>query len=506
MGGLPPPLSGNVWGPLEIGASFAFHAMATVSRFPKAALAIVNLPGVESIEREGDLWVCHLLWGWTSEALGGGGTVIDSNLATIRAHVKGAYQLPPVPAPAAPAAPELPAFVTRKQQQQQPQQAPAPAAPAPLVAPGPLSRIVAPLGLPARAASLLARFGLTLDGLLTAADSNPKIGKGAAEAFGVILHHLPARSLRAAVYGSSASTAPRRKLTGLQELARINGMEALAKGHNGCPWASKGCVDGCLNWSGHGGISAMVANCRARRTMAAIYDPEAYAVAVLWALGRAYRQAQAKGLPLAYRLRGTDDSPWHWQRFAISPQEALIFSRRFGLPLIPGNGITVPEALQLAAPGTLKPYEYSKAPVDGPLGLLAQRAAGIDTTASLAADRPGGAAAALEAIAAGFRLAVPVALTKGQPLPAVLWLASSASPEDLPVKLLCVDGDQSDNRWLDPQGPQPYGFDGVAVILRTKISKGRGQASEAFSLRPTIGQWQPLAGGGQALLGADRCH
>lgn len=290
----------------------------------------------------------------------------------------------PAPAPAASAAPELPAFVTRKQQQQ-PQQAPAP-----LVAPGPLARTVAPLGLPARAASLLARFGLTLDGLLTAADSNPKIGKGAAEAAGVILHHLPARSLRAAIYGSSASTAPRRKLSGLQELARINGIEALAKGHNGCPWASEGCADGCLNWSGHGGISAMVANCRARRTMASICDPEAYAVAVLWAIGRAYRKARSQGLPLAYRLRGTDDSPWHWQRFSISPQEALIFARRFGLPLVPGNGITIPEALQLAEPGTLRPYEYSKAPIHGPLGLLAQRAAGIDTTASLAADRPGG--------------------------------------------------------------------------------------------------------------------
>jgi hypothetical protein len=379
-------------------------------------------------------------------------------------------------------------------------------APAPLVAPGPLARTAAPLGLPARAADLLQRFGLTLDGLLTAADSNPKIGKGAAEAFGVILHHLPARSLRAAVYGSSASTAPRRKLTGLQERARLNDIEALVRGHNGCPWASAGCADGCLNWSGHGGISAMVANCRARRTMAYIYDPEAYAVAVLWALGRACRQAQAKGLPLAYRLRGTDDSPWHWQRFSISPQEALIFSRRFGLPLIPGNGITIPEALQLAAPGTLKPYEYSKAPVEGPLGLRAQRASGIDITASLAADRPGGTAAALEAIAAGFRLAVPVALAKGQPLPTVLWLAASASPEDIPVKLLCIDGDASDNRWIDPQGPQPHGFDGVAVILKTKVSKGRGQASEAFSLRPTIGQWQPLTGGGQALLGANRGH
>jgi hypothetical protein len=116
---------------------------------PKAAQAILELPGVESLEREGADWCCHLRFGWTTEALGGGGTIIDSNLQTILAYVRGAYALPPAPArvllpgeavpPAAPApfiynwaqgaypaspAPELPAFVTHQQQQQQPQQAP----------------------------------------------------------------------------------------------------------------------------------------------------------------------------------------------------------------------------------------------------------------------------------------------------------------------------------------------------------------------------------------------
>jgi hypothetical protein len=38
----------------------------------------------------------------------------------------------------------------------------------------------------------------------------------------------------------------------------------------------------------------------------------------------------------------------------------------------------------------------------------------------------------------------------------------------------------------------------VAVILRTKLSRGRGAAADAFSLAPTVGAWQPLAGGGRA--------
>jgi hypothetical protein len=148
--------------------------------------------------------------------------------------------------------------------------------------------------------------------------------------------------------------------------------------------------------------------------------------------------------------------------------------------------------------GSLKLYDYSKAGVGGPLGLIAQRAAGWDVTASLAADRPGGADAAIAAIAADFRLAVPVALAKGAALPKVLMLKRSHGAPDW--LLQCIDGDQSDNRWLDPQGPQD-GFDGVAVILRTKASRGKGAAADAFSLAPSFGQWQPLAGGGQALLG-----
>jgi hypothetical protein len=328
---------------------------------------------------------CHLRFGWTTDALGGGGTIIDANLKTIRAYVRGAYALPPAPAPAAaparvllpgetaapapfiynwaqgayPAspAPELPAFVTHQQQQQQPQQAPAaalspraaravwgaaseavrsgeaspalfervaaeitgqpPVAPAPVVAPGPRARTTAPLGMPQAAADLLDRFNLSIDGLLTAGASSPKLSKGGKIAQSVILHHLPARSLAAAVYGTEATTAPRSRLQGLAALAEANGIGSLVSSHNGCPWASKGCSAGCLAWAGHGGISTTVAAARARRTMAYVRGHGPYALAVLWAIGRAYAAAQRKGQPLAYRLRGTDDLPWHAIRFDL---------------------------------------------------------------------------------------------------------------------------------------------------------------------------------------------
>lgn len=405
------------------------------------------------------------------------------------------------PAPTLAPGPSLPAFVTYGQQQQQPQQAPAPAAaPAPLVAPGPQARKTAPARLPADVASLLARFGLSLDGLLTEGLSNAKLAKGAALAWPVILHHLPARSLAQAVAGAEPGpTAPRSRLPGLQALAQREGVLSLALAHNGCPWASAGCAAGCLAWAGHGGMSATVAAARARRTLAFLADPAAYGRAILWAIARAWARAQAKGLPLAVRLRGTDDLAWHLQRVTVSPAEAQSLARRYGLPVAPGQGQTLAEALCLAPAGSLQLYDYSKAPVGGPLGLQAQRAAGFDVTASLAADRPGGASQALKAIAAGFRLAVPVALPKGAALPSELALTVDGQGLWL---LRCIDGDATDHRWADPAGPQPGGFDGVAVILRTKRSRGKGPEADAFSLAPPFGSWQPLAGGGQALLRA----
>ena len=77
-----------------------------MSSLPKAAIAILALPGVESLEREPDGWCCHLAYGWTTDALSGGGTIIDTNLKTIRAYVVGAYRIAdtePVAVLAAPA-------------------------------------------------------------------------------------------------------------------------------------------------------------------------------------------------------------------------------------------------------------------------------------------------------------------------------------------------------------------------------------------------------------------
>ena len=61
-----------------------------MANLPQAAQQILAMPGVESLEREPDGWCCHLRYGWSTDALDGGGTIIDRNLATIRAYVKNA--------------------------------------------------------------------------------------------------------------------------------------------------------------------------------------------------------------------------------------------------------------------------------------------------------------------------------------------------------------------------------------------------------------------------------
>jgi hypothetical protein len=346
------------------------------------------------------------------------------------------------------------------------------------------ARPTAPLALPADIAALLARFGLSLDSLLT--EDNPKLNKGAAVARGAILHHLPARALAAAVTpGKVAPTAPRSYLAALAALADREGVAALARQHNGCPWATAGCAAGCLNWAGHGGLSPAVAAARGRRTLAMIAAPHTYGRAVLWAVARQWARAQAEGLPLAVRLRGTDEGPaigWHRLALTITPAEAQAVARRFGLPLSPGDGVAHTLAAALSVPiaeGTLTLYDYSKAPLSGPLGLSAQRAAGWDVTASLAADRATAAADAMAALGGGFRLAVPVALAKGQALPRTLTIGRPEGPlgEHRFLTVPCVDGDATDHRWRDPAG--------VAVILRTKRSRGADAALAApFSLAP----------------------
>jgi hypothetical protein len=340
----------------------------------------------------------------------------------------------------------------------------------------------APKFLPSDIRNLRERF--QLKSLLTAAEGNAKTAKSNTET--VILHHLPERSLSAAIGGFS-ETAVRSAIPGLKELAESNNVLSLAIAHNGCRFASAGCREGCLAFSGHGGLSVDVTGARARRDLAQLFNSKTYSRAIVWEIAASYAKAKKKGSKLAVRLRGTNDHPWHRERIDLTVSEAQSIARRYGAPVIPGNGQTIIEVFQCCE---IIFYDYSKAPNSGPLGLMAQRYAGFDVTASLAADRPYGIIEAIRAVQNGFRLAVPLAIAKGHPIPREILLQR----DSLSASLQCIDGDTSDERFLDSSN--------CAVILRTKKSRGANMAiADKFSLSPSpSGVWQPLAGGGETML------
>ena len=357
-------------------------------------------------------------------------------------------------------------------------------------APARLSRAPRP---PQELSSFLARFGLSFESLLTSGSSNAKLAKGSGLAFSSILHLLPAKGLARAVSPASHASVIRSELPGLRSLAEREGLLEKALLFEACGFRSDACSDLCLAFSGHGGISLGVASCRARRGLALLADRSLFVRCLLWASGFSFRKALRRGLPFAERLNGTQELPFFHRSFAafIAEEEAEALSRLFLAP-IPSGSLTIPQAL--ASVPSLALYDYAKAPLEGAFGLLAMRQAGIHTTASLAADREGGASRALDAIGAGFPLAVPFLIKKGEPLPQELLL-SDGSRE---ARLFCIDGDLSDLRMLDPAPPS--GFSGLCVGLRLKKSRGASAASAArFALAPSS-EPQALAGGGSALL------
>jgi hypothetical protein len=318
------------------------------------------------------------------------------------------------------------------------------------------ARANGPLNVPSDVSSLLSTFRLALADLLTT--SNPKLAKTAG-ARSVIHHALPHRALARAINPATvAPTAPRGFIADLYALALETGTATVAARHNGCAHATPGCAAACLAGAGHGGLSVDVAACRGRRTLAMIADPSTYARAILWALCRELATARRDGLPLAFRLCGTDETPWFRRSFPVSVADAVAIRRRFDVDVQTGDAVTIADALS-PNPDAVQ-YEYLKAPADAADGLRAWRAAGVDVTASFAADRATACADAIAAVRAGFRLAIPIAIGKGSPLPSRVLISANGQTLALPT----VDGDMSDARWRDPRA--------VAVILREKRARG----------------------------------
>ena len=85
---------------------------------------------------------------------------------------------------------------------------------------------------------------------------------------------------------------------------------------NVCPKATPGCIAGCLNLSGHGGMipkgetTNAVQRARIRKTQYFFDNRDAFMLDLAADIGKAIKQAARQGLTPVFRLNGTSDLSW----------------------------------------------------------------------------------------------------------------------------------------------------------------------------------------------------
>lgn len=320
-------------------------------------------------------------------------------------------------------------------------------------------------------------YSLSISGLMTGATSNAKIAKNARAAMppAVILHHLPDKQINAVINSDNAAdTINRQYIAELSDLSKKFNLTNKLKNYTGCPYSSAGCRKSCLVFSGRSNIFKAVQYARGRRTLAAIDRPTAYARGLVYSIAHHYKKA---GGALSVRLKGTDENNIHFKKINLSINEINNINSYFGLNIIYSDK---PRFIsEIFKNDSIIWYEYSKAPLTY---LKKLTALGVDVTASLVADRPTGAADAITAINAGYRLAVPVTLNKADRIPRRVIISDNTGRRvDIPARSF----DNYDYRPADPTK--------CAGILKAKKSAG-GDILSAFFIADKIGR-QYIGGG-----------
>ena len=320
-------------------------------------------------------------------------------------------------------------------------------------------------------------YSLSISGLMTGAASNAKIAKNARAAMppAVILHHLPDKQINAVIDSDNAAdTLNRQYIAELSDLSKKFNLESKLKNYSGCRYSSAGCRRSCLVFSGRSNIFKAVQYARGRRTLAAIDRPTAYARGLIYSIAHHYKKA---GGALSVRLKGTDENNLHFKKINLSVNEINNINSYYGLNIIYSDK---PRFIsEIFKNDSIIWYEYSKAPLNY---LNRLKALGVDVTASLVADRPTGAADAISAINAGYRLAVPVTLNKADRIPRRVIISDNTGRR---VNLPAISFDNYDYRPADSQK--------CAGILKAKKSAG-GDILSAFFIADKIGR-QHIGGG-----------
>ena len=340
-----------------------------------------------------------------------------------------------------------------------------------------LNSIKRRLNTPKDIKNLFNDYSLSISGLMTGAASNAKIAKNlnAAMPPAVILHHLPDKQINAVINSDNAAEPINRQyIAELSELSKKFNLESKLKNYTGCRWSSIGCRRSCLVFSGRSNIFKAVQYARGRRTLAAIDRPTAYTRGLIFSI--AYHLKKAGGA-LSVRLKGTDENNLHFKRVFLTVPEIKHLNRYYGLNIDYSDKPRV--ISEIFKNDSIIFYEYSKAPLNY---LNRLKALGVDVTASLVADRITGAADAISAVNAGYRLAVPVTLNKADRIPRRVIISDNTGRRvDLPARSF----DNSDYRPADPQK--------CAGILKAKKSAG-GNILSAFFVADKIGR-QYIGGG-----------
>lgn len=197
---------------------------------------------------------------------------------------------------------------------------------------------------------------------------------------------------------------------------------------NVCPFATPGCIAGCLNTAGRGSMDS-VQRGRVRKTLLFVHDRREFFRQLGSDIRALVRKAEREGLKPAVRLNGTSDLPWHRMR-------------------IPGTGETIIDRF----PG-VQFYDYTKAPRANP----APRP-NYDITFSLA-ETAENRRAASRFLGLGGRVA---AVFASKALAATSTIARALAAD------VTIDGDAHDIRFREP---------GRALVAL--VAKGRAKKDDS---------------------------
>jgi hypothetical protein len=188
-------------------------------------------------------------------------------------------------------------------------------------------------------------------------------------------------------------------------------------GYNTCPKATPGCKVACLNTAGRGGMfkkgenTNVIQQARIRKTKLFYQDRDVFMAQLVADIQSAIKKSAKMGMTPVFRLNGTSDISWEKYRVMVNGVEYI-------------NIFAVFPNVQF--------YDYTK--------ILGRKVSGIRNYHLTFSAADGNDGEVLLALSEGYNVAVVFGIKKGTAMP-VSYLGR-------PV----FNGDDSDLRFLDPQG------------------------------------------------------